>query len=97
MEAPGVRNRRPFVKAFGVAFALIALLFVALQLRGASATAFAAAGELSFSILVGATVCGIWAKRATGRWSVFGFGWRYLLCLVIAFVVTSFLTVAGRQ
>ena len=97
MDEPTLRNERPFVKAFGIAFALVVLLFLTLQFRGGSAAAFNMAGELSFQIVVGATAVGVWGKRARTRWSAIGYTWRFILCFAVTFLVTSFLIVAGRR
>ena len=96
LEAPTHRNEWPFLKPLGALFALVLGLYISLQLRGASTAAFEAAGGLTFQLLVGAVACGVWGKRARERWSVIGFAWRFLLCLVLGFIVTTFLEVIGR-
>jgi len=90
-------NPRPFLKALGLSLTLIfGLAIYSHFATGGDLGAARAVGEVAFHISVGGLALGIWARRAHSRWTWWGFIWRFMLCVIIASLFVTIITVAGR-
>jgi len=97
MNSSPQSNSRPFLTALGLSLILIIGEAISSRIASGGAPGAArAAGEIAFHISVGGLALGIWAKRAHSRWTWWGFIWRFMLCVIIASLFVTFITVAGR-
>lgn len=87
MTNPPVRPRR---NSFGKAMvlALIALIPIIILTMGAADPAYAA-GYFGAAPIIGGLTVGIWAKIAKSRWTWGSYIWRFLVCMLGVFVLSS--------
>lgn len=93
MASTDERNARPFATAFGIWFVALMLLAVGIAAIGGDPVA---TGAIGFDLFAGTVALAIWARRAPRKWSLLGYGWRFVLCGVVASVLLTLLSATGR-
>ena len=93
MVSPDARNARPFATAFGIW--LVTLILLAVSIAAIGGDPFAT-GAIGFDLLVGTVALAIWARRAPRKWSLLGYGWRFVLCGVVASILLTFMRATQR-